>query len=272
MAPISMMQMLVKTREAGFAALLTSGVMGVGALHAQTLATPGAEEEVRWTLPPPPRSLTAPAPVAPASAPVRAEAPNPFGGAPVMQQAAPAPMEQPSFLAPSAMPPASMQPPVSAQAPAPLAPAAPAAPVMAPPIPAMAATPVAAPPPAEPAPAPPPKQAAPRQDAKQPAAKQQAEKAPVAAKPATKAKPEAKVAAKPSPKPADNPTDGKAAKAKDGKPARIAAQPVPAPRPAYVPPPPSMLEKEPEESRIPVISTVMDGMSSVTKTIGGLFE
>ena len=93
MAPISMMQMLVKTREAGFAALLISGVMGVGALHAQTLATPGAEEEVRWTLPPPPRSLTAPAPVAPASAPVRAEAPNPFGGAPVMQQAAPAPME-----------------------------------------------------------------------------------------------------------------------------------------------------------------------------------
>ena len=268
MASISMMKMLIKTRKSGFAALLITGVMGAGALQAQTPATPGAEDEVRWTLPPPPRSLTAPAAVAPAAAPARTEAPNPFGGAPVMQQAAPAPMEQPSILAPSAMPPAAMQPPVSAQAPAPFAPAAPAAPVMALPTPAPVATPVAAPPCRTEVGLRPP-MAAPKPDAKQPAAKQQADKATSAAKPAAKVKPEAKVAAKPSPKPA---TDPKVAKAKDGKPARVAAQPVPAPRPAYVPPPPSMLEKEPEESRIPVISSVMDGMSSVTKTIGGLFD
>ena len=262
MASISMMKMLIKTRKSGFAALLITGVMGAGALQAQTPSTPGAEDEVRWTLPPPPRSLTAPAPVAPA----RIEAQNPFGGAPVMQQAAPAPMEQPSILAPSAMPPAAMQPPVSAQAPAPLPPAAP---VMAPPAPVTAAAPVAAPPPAEPKSVSAPQQAAPSSEMKQPAAKQQAEKATSPAKPAAKVKPEAKVAAKPSPKPA---TDPKVAKAKDGKPARVAAKPLPAPRPEYVPPPPSMVEKEPEESRIPVISTVMDGMSSVTKTIGGLFD
>ena len=33
-----------------------------------------------------------------------------------------------------------------------------------------------------------------------------------------------------------------------------------------------MMEKEPEESRIPVISTVMDGVSTVGKKIGGLFD
>jgi hypothetical protein len=33
-----------------------------------------------------------------------------------------------------------------------------------------------------------------------------------------------------------------------------------------------MTEKEPEESRIPVISTVMDGVSSVGKKIGGWFD
>jgi hypothetical protein len=33
-----------------------------------------------------------------------------------------------------------------------------------------------------------------------------------------------------------------------------------------------MMAKEPEEKRVPVISTVMDGVSSVGKKIGGLFD
>jgi hypothetical protein len=33
-----------------------------------------------------------------------------------------------------------------------------------------------------------------------------------------------------------------------------------------------MTQKEPEDSRIPVISTVMDGVSTVGRKIGGLFD
>ena len=121
MAAIRMMQMLARTRGAGFAALLISGVLGAGALHAQTVAPTGADEEVRWVLPPPSHLLTTPAPVAPAPvartpAPARTEAPNPFGGSPVMQHAAPAALEPPSLLAPSTTPPMALQPPERRQA------------------------------------------------------------------------------------------------------------------------------------------------------------
>jgi hypothetical protein len=146
MASISMMKMLIKTGQTGLAALVITGAMGASALQAQTPAPSGAEEDVRWVLPPPPRSLTTPAPVAPAapppiiSAPARTETPNPFGGAPVMQQAAPAALEPPSFLAPPSALPAAMQPPAPLQAaPMPAVQAAPAAAIVETPQPLQAA-------------------------------------------------------------------------------------------------------------------------------------
>jgi hypothetical protein len=54
MASISMMKMLIKTGQTGLAALVITGAMGASALQAQTPAPSGAEEDVRWVLPPPP--------------------------------------------------------------------------------------------------------------------------------------------------------------------------------------------------------------------------
>ena len=272
MAPIRPGFMLKLIRETSLAAALLSGILAASALHAQTAAQPGDDEEVRWTLPPPSHLLTKPAPITTAPVavePARTETPNPFGGAPVMLQAAPATPEQPSILAPSATLPSTLHPPASPEAPAPVTAAV--TPAFAPaPVPAPAPSPAATLAPPQPASQP---VAAAKPDMAKPGAKKQAAKAQGEAKPVAKAKPDARIAAKPSPKSAEGKTpEGKAAKAKVAKPTSVAAQPVPAPRPEYVPPPPSMLEKEPEESRIPVISTVMDGMSSVTKTIGGLFE
>ena len=264
MAPIRPGFMLKLIRETSLAAALLSGTLAPSALHAQTAAQPGDDEEVRWTLPPPSHLLTKPAPVtAPVAVePARTETPNPFGGAPIMLQATPAAPEQPSILAPAATLPGTLQPPASPEAPAPVT--AVVTPTFAPapvPAPAPAAT-LAAPEPASPP------VAAAKPDMAKPGAKKQTAKAQGEAKPIAKAKPAPRIAAKPSPKGAE----GKSAKAKVAKPARVAAQPVPAPRPEYVPPPPSMQEKEPEESRIPVISTMMDGVSSVGKKIGGLFD
>ena len=266
MAPIRPGFMLKLIRETSLAAALLSGTLAPSALHAQTAAQPGDDEEVRWTLPPPSHLLTKPAPVtAPVAVePARTETPNPFGGAPIMLQATHAAPEQPSILAPVATLPSTLQPPASPEAPAPVTAAV---------TPAFAPAPVAAPAPAPAAtlaPAQPASQpvAAAKPDMAKPGAKKQAAKAQGEAKPVAKAKPDARIAAKPSPKGAE----GKSAKAKVAKPTRVAAQPVPAPRPEYVPPPPSMQEKEPEESRIPVISTMMDGVSSVGKKIGGLFD
>jgi hypothetical protein len=256
--------MLIKIREAALAGLLIAATMGASALQAQTAAPQKDEEEVRWVLPPPPHLSAAPTqPQAPAPeiAATPAEAPNPFGGAPVTRPAAQlaaeapqgsmqsvipasAPLEAPSLLAPSVTFPMALQPPAAAPAP-------------------VAATP-------EPTPAPAPRQAEKKPAVKKPAAQAKAD---VKAKTEAKAKP-----AEPKAKPVRSTETGTAeAKPADAKPApkraAVAAKPVVRTRPPEpVPPPPSMTEKEPEDSGIPVLSKVMGGVTSVGKKIGGLFD
>jgi len=249
--------MLIRIRAAALAALLIAGTMGASTLHAQTAAPQKEDEEVRWTLPPPSHLSTAPAPV---QAAPPGEAPSPFGSAPVSRMApqppvapepapapafvpAPAPPEAPSLLAPSVTLPMAMQPP--AGAPVPVVAAPQPAPVAAPTVPAAAPTP--------------------KSSGNKPGAKAQVAQTKPAAKP--EAKPETKTKAKT----AGKPRDGKTAQSPKKPPA--AAKPVAQTRPPEpVPPPPAMTEKDPEDGRIPVLSTVMDGVTSVGKTIGGLFD
>ncbi len=256
MASISAKRMLDQLGAAVLAASFL-GTMGVGALQAQTSAPQGEEEEVRWTLPPPSHLLTTPTQPG-AAAP--AEAANPFGSAPVSRlQSQPVPQEGASAPEPAPSPIAA---PVAAEAPSILAPPLMPPAALLPPVAAPQLAPAAV---AQPAPAP-------QQTAKKPAAKTQAPTAQASAKPAAEksAKP---LAAKPAV--AAKPAQAKPAQASKPASAKVAAakKPVVQPRaPEPVPPPPAMTEKDPDEGRIPVISSMMDGVGSVGRKIGGLFD